>query len=102
VQNEQEHPTTQIQDYDVAIPHQPSRCSDRSQAARENTGKIIITAWGLDCWRNWEYTVLLSRVKSRQGLFLLEELDLNKSYGATQQFKDFISRLPENTRNNNT
>lgn len=54
--------------------------------------KIIITGWGLNCWRNWEYTVL-SRVKSRQGLFLLEELDLNKSYGATQQFKDFIRRL---------
>lgn len=54
--------------------------------------KIVITAWGLDCWRNWEYTVL-SRVKSRKGLFLLQELDLDKSYGATQQFKDFISRL---------
>ena len=53
---------------------------------------IIITAWGRNCWRNWEYTVL-SRVKSRKGLFLLQELDLNKSYGATQQFKDFISRL---------
>lgn len=63
--------------------------------------KIMITAWGLDCWRNWECMVL-SRVKLRQGLFLMEELDLNKSYGATQQFKDFISRLPENTRNNNT
>jgi hypothetical protein len=25
----------------------------------------------------------------------MEELDLNKSYGATQQFKDFIKRLKE-------
>lgn len=54
--------------------------------------QIIITGWGLSMWRNWEYTVL-SRVKTRKGLFLLEELDLDKSYGATQQFKDFIIRL---------
>ena len=54
--------------------------------------KIIITGWGLSCWRNWEYTVL-SRVKTRKGLYMLEELDINKSYGATQQFKDFINRL---------
>ena len=54
--------------------------------------KIIITGWGLSCWRNWEYTVL-SRVKSRKGLFMLEELDLDKSYGATQQFRDFIDRM---------
>ena len=54
--------------------------------------QIIITGWGLSMWRNWEYTVL-SRVKTRKGLFLLEELDLDKSYGATQQFKDFIKRL---------
>ena len=39
MQNEQEHSTTQIQDNDVTIPHQPSRGSDRSQAVRENTGK---------------------------------------------------------------
>ena len=54
--------------------------------------KIIITGWGLNMWRNWEYTVL-SRVKTRKGLYLLEELDPDKSYGATQQFKDFIKRL---------
>ena len=54
--------------------------------------KIIITGWGLNMWRNWEYTVL-SRVKTRKGFFLLEELDPEKSYGATQQFKDFIKRL---------
>jgi len=54
--------------------------------------KIIITGWGFSFMRNWEYTVL-SRVKTRAGLFLLEELDLDKSYGASEQFIRFIERL---------
>jgi hypothetical protein len=54
--------------------------------------KIIITGWGLSFMRNWEYTVL-SQVKTRAGLFLLEELDVNKSYGASEQFRRFIQRL---------
>ena len=54
--------------------------------------KIIITGWGLSFMKNWEYTVL-SRVKTREGLFLLEELKLNKSYGASEQFTRFIERL---------
>ena len=53
--------------------------------------KIIITGWG-HSFKNWEYTVL-SRVKTRAGLFLLEELDLDKSYGASEQFIRFIERL---------
>jgi hypothetical protein len=54
--------------------------------------KIIITGWGFSFSKNWEYTVL-SRVKTRAGLFLLEELDLDKSYGASEQFIRFIEPL---------
>jgi hypothetical protein len=54
--------------------------------------KIIITGWGHSFSKNWEYTVL-SRVKTRAGLFLLEELNLDKSYGANEQFRRFIERL---------
>ena len=65
--------------------------------------KIIITGWGFSFMRNWEYTVL-SRVKTRAGLFLLEELDLDKSYGASEQFIRFIERLKkiENKTLNNS
>jgi hypothetical protein len=42
--------------------------------------------------KNWEYTVL-SRVKTREGLFLLEPLDPNKTYGPTEQFRRFVQRL---------
>jgi hypothetical protein len=54
--------------------------------------KMIVTAWGLAFMKNWEYTVL-SRVKTRTGLFLLEPLDLHKDYGPTEQFRRFIQRL---------
>jgi hypothetical protein len=33
------------------------------------------------------------RVKTRAGLLLLEELDLDKSYGASEQFRRFIEPL---------
>ena len=54
--------------------------------------KMIVTGWGLSFMKNWEYTVL-SRVKTREGLFLLEPLDPNKRYGPTEQFSRFIERL---------
>jgi uncharacterized protein (UPF0335 family) len=54
--------------------------------------KMIVTGWGLSCMKNWEYTVL-SRVKTREGLFLLTPLDPNKRYGPTEQFRTFIERL---------
>jgi hypothetical protein len=49
--------------------------------------KIITTGWGYSFSKNWEY-IVLSRVKTRADLFLLEELNLDKSYGASEQFKD--------------
>ena len=54
--------------------------------------KMIITGWGLSFMKNWEYTVL-SRVKTREGLFLLTPLDPNKRYGPTEQFTRFLERL---------
>ena len=54
--------------------------------------KIIITGWGFSFSKNWEY-IVLSRVKTRADLFLLEELNLDKSYGANEQFRRFIERL---------
>jgi hypothetical protein len=54
--------------------------------------KMIITGWGLSFMKNWEYTVL-SWVKTREGLFLLETLDPNKTYGPTEQFRRFLQRL---------
>ena len=54
--------------------------------------KMIVTGWGLNFMKNWEYTVL-SRVKTRKGLFPLEPLDPNKTYGPNDQFRRFIERL---------
>jgi hypothetical protein len=55
--------------------------------------KVIVTAWPtMAIMKNWEYTVL-SRVKSRKGLYLFEKLDIHKSYAAKPEFKKFIRRL---------
>jgi hypothetical protein len=55
--------------------------------------KVIVTAWpNLAIMKNWDYTVL-SRVKSRKGLYLFEKLDIHKSYAAKPEFKKFIRRL---------
>jgi hypothetical protein len=54
--------------------------------------KMIVTGWGLNFMKNWEYTVL-SWVKTRNGLFLLEPLDPNKRYGPKDHFRRFIERL---------
>ena len=56
---------------------------------------IIITSWPKNgLFQNWEYTVL-SRVKTINGLYLFQELDINKSYAASDDFKLFIIRLQE-------
>jgi ATP-dependent exoDNAse (exonuclease V) alpha subunit len=55
--------------------------------------KVIVTAWpNMAIMKNWEYTVL-SRVKSRKGLYLFDKLDIHKSYAAKPEFKKFITRL---------
>jgi hypothetical protein len=55
--------------------------------------KVIVTAWpNMAIMKNWEYTVL-SRVKSRKGLYLFEKLDIHKSYAAKPEFQKFIRRL---------
>jgi len=56
---------------------------------------VIITSWPKNgLFQNWEYTVL-SRVKTINGLYLFQELDINKSYAASDDFKLFIIRLQD-------
>jgi hypothetical protein len=57
---------------------------------------MIVTGWGLSFMKNWEHTVL-SRIKTREGLFLLEPVDPNKTYGPTEQFRRFVPMSQENT-----
>jgi hypothetical protein len=56
---------------------------------------VVVTSWPkIATMKNWEYTVL-SRVKTIKGLYLFEELDLEKSYAATEQLKSFLDRMRE-------
>ena len=51
---------------------------------------VIITSWprgGL--FKNWEY-VVLSRVRTLDGLYLFEPIDLEKSFKPSQEFQRFM------------
>ena len=54
---------------------------------------IIITSWpkgGMATWtKNWEY-VVLSRVRSLDGLYLLEPIDLEKSFKPSEELEQYL------------
>ena len=56
---------------------------------------IIVSSWpklqGNAAFVNWEY-VVLSRVRTLQGLYLFQKLDLNRSYAPSEELKLFIKR----------
>ena len=56
---------------------------------------VIITSWptgGL--FKNWEY-VVLSRVRTRNGLYLFEEIDMTKSFKPSPELAFFFDRARE-------
>ena len=56
---------------------------------------LIISSWpklqGKAAFINWEY-VVLSRVRTLEGLFLFEKLDYNHSYMPSEELSLFIRR----------
>ena len=56
---------------------------------------LIVSSWpklqGKSAFINWEYTVL-SRVRTLQGLYTFEKLDLHRSYAPTEELQRFIKR----------
>lgn len=56
---------------------------------------LIVTSWpnfkNNVVFQNWEY-VVLSRVRTLNGLFLLRPLDMDKSYAPTQELIKYMKR----------
>ena len=54
---------------------------------------IVITSWptgGLAAmFKNWEY-VVLSRVRTISGLFLIKPIDMNKSFKPSEELKRYM------------
>jgi hypothetical protein len=48
---------------------------------------IIVTSWPTG-FKNWEY-VVLSRVRTLSGLYLVNAIDLEKSFKPSQQLKSY-------------
>ena len=56
---------------------------------------IIVTLWpngGL--FKNWEY-VVLSRVWTRDGLYLFQPIDMNKSFKPSEELTLFLKRAKQ-------
>ena len=53
---------------------------------------VVTTTWPKGNFQNWECTVL-SRVRTMEGLCLLEEIDLNESFAPNAQLKAHIRRM---------
>ncbi len=56
---------------------------------------IIVTSWPTG-FKNWEY-VVLSRARTLSGLYLVEPIDMNKSFKPSNELKRYIefARLQE-------
>ncbi|KAL7491429.1 hypothetical protein ACHAWT_000795 [Skeletonema menzelii] len=52
---------------------------------------LIVNSWDYRC-ANWVY-VVLSRVRTRKGLFLVRPLDLDKDFNVPQKLLDFEERM---------
>lgn len=52
---------------------------------------LIITSWA-NQWDNWEYTIL-SRVRTREGLFLLKDIDMEKSFAPPKMLQSYMKKI---------
>ena len=63
---------------------------------------LIISSWpklqGKAAFVNWEY-VVLSRVRTLEGLYIFEKLDYNRSYAPSEELSLFIQRAERKEKN---
>ena len=52
---------------------------------------IIVASW-TNKFQNWEYTVL-SRVRTLKGLFLLKDIDMDKSFAPSKMLKEYFKKI---------
>jgi hypothetical protein len=60
---------------------------------------IIVASWPTkSMFRNWEY-VVLSRVRTLSGLYLIKPIDINKSFQPSDELKRYIKHAKEKETN---
>jgi hypothetical protein len=59
---------------------------------------IIVLSWptgGLSkIFKNWEY-VVLSRVRTLSGLYLVDQIDMEKSFNPSSQLRSYIDKIKQ-------
>jgi hypothetical protein len=60
---------------------------------------IIVASWPTaSMFRNWEY-VVLSRVQTLSGLYLVQPIDIDKSFEPSDELKKYIKHAKEKETN---
>ncbi len=63
---------------------------------------IIVSSWPtgdlLKIFKNWEY-VVLSRVRTLSGLYLVEPIDMEKSFHPSSQLRSYIDKIKQKEKN---
>jgi hypothetical protein len=60
---------------------------------------IIVASWPTaSMFRNWEY-VVLSRIQTLSGLYLVKPIDIDKSFEPSEELKKYIKHAKEKETN---
>ena len=103
-------PEVNVKHFCMSFKKQPMRCKMNQIPANSNDGTtghklqgmskdvIIVTSWptgGLSkIFKNWEY-VVLSRVRTLSGLYLVDPIDMEKSFNPSFQLRSYIDKIKQ-------
>jgi len=103
-------PEVNLKLFQTSFKKQAMRCKMTQIPANSNDGTtghklqgmskdvIIVTSWptgGLSkIFKNWEY-VVLSRVRTLSGLYLVDPIDMEKSFNPSSQLKSYIDKIKQ-------
>jgi hypothetical protein len=103
-------PEVNVKQFCTSFKKQPMQCKMNQIPANSNDGTtghklqgmskdvIIVTSWptgGLSKnFKNWEYAVLL-RVRTLSGLYLVDPIDMEKSFNPSFQIRSYIDKIKQ-------
>ena len=103
-------PEVNMKHFRTSLKKQPMRCKMTQIPANSNDGTtghklqgmskdvIMVSSWptgGLSkIFKNWEY-VVLSRVRTLSGLYLVDPIDMEKSFDPSSQLRSYIDKIKQ-------
>ena len=81
-------------DFKCKMTQFPVNCNDATTGHKlQGMSKdvVIITSWPNGFFKNWEY-VVLSRVRTHDGLYLFEKISMDKDFSPSEELSLFFQR----------